>query len=450
MFSGQSMDTYSIRDVDLQADIMDFEPNRAPASYGVHSCVSQTTGRLPSGPWHAEDVQNVPDAGLSSSMVPLPYQDLGYAVYDSNVPAYNTCHQMDMDMHNADVCYPAITNMPPTPPDSVGGYSPKDSLEYYSLPIQSKESMEGYDAPQRNQQFVSQDSRTNDHFAATRIHRAENRASYAPRPLASAPQSRDSDNSDVSHASQARSTTSETSQPRDHPHYRRGPDRDGYYRCPKELRCAHKATKQKCNYDKNLDSHYKPYKCKVPECNQAQFSSNACLFRHEREAHGLHGHGKDPYRCKFPNCDRAVEGMGFPRKWNLGDHMRRVHDWDEESSPEPYSDHQEFRPRRRGSLALRSTAIKRSAVPQAKSKSVTTSTKPGRRVIATTKKQDMRVPGYANVGPYAHDDSIGLLPLEYNTSKYCYGQQEPGYTYTTWNQMASTWNQMDSTTGHPY
>ena len=198
---------------------------------------------------------------------------------------------------------------------------------------------------------------------------------------------------------------------------------------------------------KNLDSHHKPYKCKVPECKQAQFSSNACLFRHEREAHGLHGHGKDPYRCKFANCERAAEGAGFPRKWNLGDHMRRVHDWDEESSPESYSDHPESRPRRRGSLALQSTATKRAAAPQVKSKSANTPTKSARRVTATTKKQDMRVPGYADVGPYVYDDSVGLLPLEYNSSfKYVnprYGQQQPGYMYATWNQMAST-------TGYPY
>ena len=260
LFSSQSMDTYSIREVDM----MDFEPNRAPPPYSAHPCVPQTTGRLQSDPWHTEDMLNMPDAGLNSSMVPPPYQDLGYAVYNNNIPAYNNPHQMDM--HSADVCYSTVTNMPPTPPDSSDGYSPKDPLEYYSLPTQSKESTRGYDAPQRSQQFISQDSRTSNSSVAMRTYRykrscftavrgtdtstrAENRAGPAPRPLALAPQRRDSDNSHVSHTSQARSTTYETSQPRDHPHYRRGPDRDGNYRCPKELRCGHKPTKQKCNYE---------------------------------------------------------------------------------------------------------------------------------------------------------------------------------------------------------
>lgn len=71
---------------------------------------------------------------------------------------------------------------------------------------------------------------------------------------------------------------------------------------------------------------------------QLQFSSNACLFRHEREAHGLHGHGDNPHLCLFEGCDRSVPGYGFPRRWNLFDHMRRVHDYtssERSSSPEP-------------------------------------------------------------------------------------------------------------------
>ncbi|KGO73726.1 hypothetical protein PITC_039370 [Penicillium italicum] len=90
---------------------------------------------------------------------------------------------------------------------------------------------------------------------------------------------------------------------------------------------------------KYLDSHLKPYRCKVPACIDAQlrFSSNACLFRHEREAHGLHGHGDNPHLCLWEGCERAVPGNGFPRRWNLYDHMRRVHDYatsERHSSPE--------------------------------------------------------------------------------------------------------------------
>ena len=90
---------------------------------------------------------------------------------------------------------------------------------------------------------------------------------------------------------------------------------------------------------KYLDSHLKPYRCKVPACMDAQlrFSSNACLFRHEREAHGLHGHGDNPHLCLWEGCERSVPGYGFPRRWNLFDHMRRVHDYttsERHSSPE--------------------------------------------------------------------------------------------------------------------
>jgi hypothetical protein len=39
----------------------------------------------------------------------------------------------------------------------------------------------------------------------------------------------------------------------------------------------------------------------------------------------MHGHGDKPYLCPYEGCDRAIPGSGFPRNWNLRDHMRRVH-----------------------------------------------------------------------------------------------------------------------------
>ncbi|KAF9888135.1 hypothetical protein FE257_009271 [Aspergillus nanangensis] len=130
--------------------------------------------------------------------------------------------------------------------------------------------------------------------------------------------------------------------PRDHPYYSLPTHNDGKYYCPftnGDKPCNHPPTTQKCAYHKYLDSHLKPYRCKVPVCMDAQlqFSSNACLFRHEREAHGLHGHGDNPHLCLFDGCERAVPGFGFPRRWNLFDHMRRVHDYassDRPSSPD--------------------------------------------------------------------------------------------------------------------
>lgn len=125
-----------------------------------------------------------------------------------------------------------------------------------------------------------------------------------------------------------RSSGDGESSARDHPLYKTAiPHADGLFHCPWEGQssCNHKPEKLKCNYDKFVDSHLKPYRCKIDSCENARFSSTACLLRHEREAHAMHGHGDKPYLCTYEGCDRAVLGNGFPRQWNLKDHMRRVH-----------------------------------------------------------------------------------------------------------------------------
>ena len=83
---------------------------------------------------------------------------------------------------------------------------------------------------------------------------------------------------------------------------------------------------------KHLDAHLRPYRCTREACRSIQFSSTACVLRHEREAHGMHGHGHKPYTCRFADCERANPENGFPRKWNLKDHMKRVHHFDEEAA----------------------------------------------------------------------------------------------------------------------
>lgn len=84
-------------------------------------------------------------------------------------------------------------------------------------------------------------------------------------------------------------------------------------------------------YSKFIDSHLKPFRCKIEACAKQEFSSTACLLRHEREAHGMHGHGDRPHLCFYPGCERGFAGNGFPRRYNLYDHMKRVHDHKEDT-----------------------------------------------------------------------------------------------------------------------
>lgn len=51
----------------------------------------------------------------------------------------------------------------------------------------------------------------------------------------------------------------------------------------------------------------------------------------------MHGHGDKPFHCTYVLCDRSKEGNGFPRHWNLRDHMRRVHSDAGSVSPPPQS-----------------------------------------------------------------------------------------------------------------
>jgi len=118
------------------------------------------------------------------------------------------------------------------------------------------------------------------------------------------------------------------------------------------------------SHSKYLDSHLRPYRCKFAdkgECEDARFSSNACLFRHEREAHGLHNHGLNPFLCKYSDCDRSREGNGFPRRWNQRDHMKRVHDYKEPESTKDSSTAQDQGKRRRAPGAATSAPMKRSS-----------------------------------------------------------------------------------------
>ena len=122
-------------------------------------------------------------------------------------------------------------------------------------------------------------------------------------------------------------------------------------------------------HSKNLDSHLRPYRCKAdnPDCQEKAFSSNAVLFRHEREAHGLHGHGDNPWTCAYDGCERRKHGNGFPRKWNLYDHMRRVHGHSGEECNDQRASVDVHR-KRKGATGSKSVPMKRSTSSQLKAK----------------------------------------------------------------------------------
>lgn len=44
----------------------------------------------------------------------------------------------------------------------------------------------------------------------------------------------------------------------------------------------------------------------------------------------MHGHGDRPHLCYYTGCERGIPGNGFPRRYNLFDHMKRVHDHKED------------------------------------------------------------------------------------------------------------------------
>lgn len=74
-----------------------------------------------------------------------------------------------------------------------------------------------------------------------------------------------------------------------------------------------------------MDKHERPYVCDEPECENIRgFTYSGGLLRHQREVHRQHGGPKASCMCPYPDCKRHV-GVGFSRKENLAEHLRRVH-----------------------------------------------------------------------------------------------------------------------------
>ncbi|KAK3178560.1 hypothetical protein OEA41_000697 [Lepraria neglecta] len=82
---------------------------------------------------------------------------------------------------------------------------------------------------------------------------------------------------------------------------------------------------RKCEWSKHMDKHNRPYICEEPGCEKINgFTYSGGLSRHQREVHRQHGGPKASCHCPHKDCKRST-GVGFSRKENLHEHLRRVH-----------------------------------------------------------------------------------------------------------------------------
>lgn len=74
-----------------------------------------------------------------------------------------------------------------------------------------------------------------------------------------------------------------------------------------------------------MDKHNRPYVCDEPGCENIRgFTYSGGLLRHKREVHRQHGGPKASCFCPHKDCKRSA-GVGFSRRENLHEHLRRVH-----------------------------------------------------------------------------------------------------------------------------
>lgn len=109
---------------------------------------------------------------------------------------------------------------------------------------------------------------------------------------------------------------------------------DGKFHCTQsECKDEVRAFTRKCEWNKHMDKHERPYRCPADGCeNLPGFTYSGGLLRHEREVHGKHGGPRNTVNCPHPNCKRHT-GKGFSRQENLNEHLRRVHTHMEGSTP---------------------------------------------------------------------------------------------------------------------
>jgi hypothetical protein len=178
----------------------------------------------------------------------------------------------------------------------------------------------------------------------------------------------------------------------------------------------------------------RPYKCRCAlpgmDCEDQRFSSNACLFRHEREAHGKHGHGDNPYLCKYAHCPRAAAKNGVPRSWNQRDHMKRVHNWkpEDDEDEQPQGRHSENGRRRKGSGAPTSVPMKRSESSQYGRHAVAPYSRDGRRAVTSSRHQDVKYSSMQTGNMMTYDVSMGDMQFaQYEAPAYYPGYSQAVY-----------------------
>jgi hypothetical protein len=122
-------------------------------------------------------------------------------------------------------------------------------------------------------------------------------------------------------ASDAAKTTIEkelTNGLRSHSFYKRQPDKDGMYRCPKkdESGCSHRPTTHKKVYKRYIDSHLKPFRCSEKDCTMSFARRYPC------EQHVLtHGTLREKIFCTVAGC-----GTEYATRANMIRHVRQTHE----------------------------------------------------------------------------------------------------------------------------
>ncbi|KAI0521983.1 hypothetical protein F5B22DRAFT_634351 [Xylaria bambusicola] len=103
-------------------------------------------------------------------------------------------------------------------------------------------------------------------------------------------------------------------------------NRDGKFICTwNGCNALTKEFSRKCEWNKHMDKHERPYKCLAVGCENINgFTYSGGLLRHEREVHRKHGGPKNPLYCPHKGCKRH-KNSSFARLENLNEHLRRCH-----------------------------------------------------------------------------------------------------------------------------